>query len=139
MATHKPQSKPSRMSGRPNFGNGGDVNTLLAHARLRQKERLEAAGGAKEGGEEELHTVLLEPQDFHPDYDRGSRADQIRDSLFAGFVGFEKIVNQFRQCQQMVDGMRKHQIDPRPHIPWAFIFKGPPGTGKTYVEKLLLL
>lgn len=59
----------SRMSGRPNFGNGGDVNTLLAHAKLWQRERLEAAGGAKEGWEEELHTVLLEPQDFDPDYD----------------------------------------------------------------------
>jgi SpoVK/Ycf46/Vps4 family AAA+-type ATPase len=27
--------------------------------------------------------------------------------------------------------MRRHGIDPKPHIPWAFIFKGPPGTGKT--------
>jgi SpoVK/Ycf46/Vps4 family AAA+-type ATPase len=27
--------------------------------------------------------------------------------------------------------MRLHGIDPKPHVPWAFIFKGAPGTGKT--------
>lgn len=125
----------SRMSSRPRFGNGGDVENLLGRARLRQRERqrerLEAAGGQGDALGEEPPVVVLEAQDFDPDYDRASRADQNRDSLFAGFVGFDKIVQQFRGYQQMADGMRKHQIDPRPHIPWAFVFKGPPGTGKT--------
>lgn len=117
----------SRMSERPKFGNAGDVLSLLARARLRHAERLEAAGGCSG----EPYAVTLEPEDFDPDYDRGSRADQNRDSLFSGFVGFETIVNQFRQYQLMANGMRKHDIDPRPHIPWAFVFRGPPGTGKT--------
>lgn len=121
----------SRMSERPKFGNAGDVASLLARAKLRHAERLEAAGGTADGCSEESYAVTLEPEDFDPDCDRASRADQNRDSLFSGFVGFEKIVNQFRQYQLMANGIRKHEIDPRPHIPWAFVFKGPPGTGKT--------
>jgi DNA polymerase III delta prime subunit len=121
----------SRASERPKFGNAGEVENLLARARLRHAERLEATGGTADACDDEAYVVTLEPEDFDPDYDRASHADQNRDYLFSGFVGFEKIVNQFRQYQLMADGMRKHQIDPRPHIPWAFIFKGPPGTGKT--------
>ncbi|KAI1078946.1 P-loop containing nucleoside triphosphate hydrolase protein [Whalleya microplaca] len=52
-------------------------------------------------------------------------------ALFEGFIGFEKIVGQFQGYQHMVEGMRRFKIDPKPHIPWAFVFKGPPGTGKT--------
>ncbi|KAI3585447.1 hypothetical protein IWW34DRAFT_801302 [Fusarium oxysporum f. sp. albedinis] len=33
--------------------------------------------------------------------------------------------------QKMANGMRRYGLDPKPHIPWAFVFKGPPGTGKT--------
>lgn len=120
-----------RMSSLPRFGNAGDVETLLARARLRQSERLQVTGKIRGAWDAETHGVLLEPQDFDPDYDRSSRAGQNREILFSGFVGFERVINQFRQFQQMADGMRKHEIDPRPHIPWAFIFKGPPGTGKT--------
>lgn len=121
----------SRASERPKFGNAGDVENLLARARLRRAERIKATGGTADACDDEAYVVTLEPEDFDPDYDQASHTDQNRDFLFSGLVGFKKIVNQFRQYQLMADGMRKHQIDPRPHIPWAFIFKGPPGTGKT--------
>ncbi|KAK7743081.1 hypothetical protein SLS62_010714 [Diatrype stigma] len=117
----------ARMRVSPKFGNGGDVENLIARAKLRQRERLEAAGVDRFAMDE----LPLEPEDFDKDYDRAVRANEHRNSLFEGFVGFESIVQQFRGYQQMADGMRRYDIDPRPHIPWAFVFKGPPGTGKT--------
>lgn len=117
----------ARMRVRPRFGNGGDVENLIARAKLRQRERLDAAGVDRFA----MDQLPLEPEDFDEDYDRAARAKEHRNSLFEGFVGFESIVQQFRGYQQMADGMRRYSIDPRPHIPWAFVFKGPPGTGKT--------
>lgn len=116
-----------RMRTRPKFGNGGDVVSFLSRSKLRQIHRLKSAG----------HTIFdisdkpIEPRDFDPDFDRSSHADKHRADIFEGMVGFEGIVEQFRRYQKMADGMRRHEIDPRPHIPWAFVFKGPPGTGKT--------
>ncbi|RKK45631.1 hypothetical protein BFJ67_g8653 [Fusarium oxysporum f. sp. cepae] len=59
------------------------------------------------------------------------RADENRNALFEDLVGFEQITDRFRKYQKMANGMRRYGLDPKPHIPWAFVFKGPPGTGKT--------
>lgn len=117
----------SRMRTRPGFGNGGDVESLLSQARLRRRERLDGDG---------VDRLLMdhapfEPQDFDPDHDRASRADDDRNDLFGGFIGYDEIIAEFSGYQKMADGMRRYDIDPTPYIPWAFIFKGPPGTGKT--------
>lgn len=117
-----------RMRSRPKFGNGGDVVSFLSRAKLRRIDRLKSSASAS------IFTLSespLEPQDFDPDFDRALRADHNRAHIFSGMVGFEDIVEQFKQYQKMSDGMRRHNMDPRPHIPWAFVFKGPPGTGKT--------
>jgi hypothetical protein len=110
-----------RMRTRPAFGNGGDVDTLLAQAKLRQRERLENNGVNRFA----MQNVPLEPQDFDPDYDRSSNADEVRKQLFGGFIGHDDIVQQFKGYQTMADGMRKYDINPRPYVPWAFVFKGP--------------
>ncbi|CAG9984232.1 unnamed protein product [Clonostachys byssicola] len=116
-----------KMRTRPRFGNAGEVESLLSRASLRQVGRLRAANVYPV----DMSDHPLEAVDFDPDFDRASRADQARDGLFKDFVGFEKITERFRRYQKMADGMRRYNIDPRPHIPWAFVFKGPPGTGKT--------
>ncbi|RKK82176.1 hypothetical protein BFJ71_g15360 [Fusarium oxysporum] len=59
------------------------------------------------------------------------RADENRNALFEDLVGFEQITDRFRKYQKMANGMRRYGLDPKLHIPWAFVFKGPPGTGKT--------
>ncbi|KAJ9421453.1 hypothetical protein FOXG_18915 [Fusarium oxysporum f. sp. lycopersici 4287] len=80
----------------------------------------------------QLHGLKpLEPIDFDPDFNRSKRADENRNALFEDFVGFEHITDRFRKYQKMANGMHRYSLDPKPHIPWAFVFKGPPGTGKT--------
>ncbi|KAG5758312.1 hypothetical protein H9Q72_013558 [Fusarium xylarioides] len=117
----------SRMRVRPNFGNGGDVETLLSEAKVRQIRRLRRANVDFAT----LSHQPLEPIDFDPEFDRSTRAEENRNALFEEFVGFERITEKFQGYQNMARGMRRHNKDPKPHIPWTFIFKGPSGTGKT--------
>ncbi|KAM0351001.1 hypothetical protein ACHAPU_002779 [Fusarium lateritium] len=117
----------SRSRRRPNFGNGGDVESLLSQAKLRRARRLKSST-------DELFDYSgnpLEAIDFDPDFDRSKRAGENRNALFEDFVGFQAITDKFQKYHKMAVGMQRCGIDPKPHIPWAFIFQGPPGTGKT--------
>lgn len=116
----------SRMRINPKFGNAGDVENLLNQAKVRINARITSA--SRESGSVD---VVIEPSDIDPHWDRESQAGESRATLFEGFVGFNRIVEQFEGYQHLVAGMRLYDIDPRPHVPWSFIFKGPPGTGKT--------
>ncbi|PKS07997.1 hypothetical protein jhhlp_006609 [Lomentospora prolificans] len=81
--------------------------------------------------------VVLEPDDFDPNWRRADGAGSSCEDLFKEFVGFDKVVQQFRGYQQIASGMRLHGRDPRPYVPFTFIFKGPPGTGKTSTARLI--
>lgn len=124
----------SRAAVRPNFGNGGEVDNLLAKAVTARTRRL-----AKESKSDiaDLDKLPIEPQDFDADYDRLSRAVTNTRALFEGFVGFEEIISKFESYQYMVQGMRLRNVDPRPYIPFTYVFKGPPGTGKTSTARKL--
>ncbi|KAF5022581.1 hypothetical protein F66182_5367 [Fusarium sp. NRRL 66182] len=123
-----------RASVRPNFGNGGEVDNLLSKAILARLRRV-----AKEttSEDEDLDVLPLEPQDFDADYDRLSQAVANTRALFEEFVGFEEIISKFESYQYMVQGMRLRNVDPRPYVPFTYVFKGPPGTGKTSTARKL--
>ncbi|KAF2871945.1 P-loop containing nucleoside triphosphate hydrolase protein [Massariosphaeria phaeospora] len=111
----------------PNFGNGSEIDNLLGRAKVAfRKSLLQSPNGSSA-----LTAVRLQPQHFDPDYDRDSQASQNCRELFKDFVGFEKIIDFFQHYQLLAVGMRKRNLDPRPYIPWAFVFEGPSGTGKT--------
>ncbi|KAF4920719.1 Stage V sporulation protein K, partial [Colletotrichum viniferum] len=111
----------------PQSGNAGDVENLLNQTKIRLNARIRSRLSYGRASVQ----AAIEPADVDPQWDRASLAEQNRAALFEDFVGFRSIVEKFEGYQLLVDGMRLHDIDPRPHIPWAFIFKGPPGTGKT--------
>ncbi|KAM5380363.1 hypothetical protein ACJZ2D_003465 [Fusarium nematophilum] len=117
-----------RASVRPNFGNGGEVDNLLSKAIL---ARLRRVAKERKSEDDDLDALPLEPQDFDADYDRLSHAVSNTRALFEGFVGFEEIISKFESYQYMVQGMRLRNVDPRPYVPFTYVFKGPPGTGKT--------
>lgn len=119
-----------RMMRNPKFGNAGDVGNLLGQAQI----RLQAEAGSSHESISKLLTSdksILKPWHFDPDWDRTSRAKEAQSALFEGFVGFNSIKQQFQSYHDLVVGMRLHRLDPDPHIPWSFVFTGPPGTGKT--------
>ncbi|KAL2856400.1 P-loop containing nucleoside triphosphate hydrolase protein [Aspergillus pseudodeflectus] len=116
-------------SHRPNFGNGGDVENLLSRAMLSYQTRAE---------DYDCNVpVCLEPQDFDPKHNRIFDADQTCKSLFSGLLGMENLYTTFRNYERTAIGMRRRRVSPQEHIPFAFIFKGSPGTGKTTVARAI--
>ncbi|KAF7945290.1 hypothetical protein EAE96_010068 [Botrytis aclada] len=111
---------------RLNFGNGGEVENLIATARTNYQMRT-----SKIPVEERSGIWVFQPEDFDPEYDRGRSANENLQKLFADVIGCENIVKQLGQYQNVCKAMKSRNIDPRQYIPTNFVFKGPPGTGKT--------
>ncbi|RAL64195.1 hypothetical protein DID88_002088 [Monilinia fructigena] len=86
-----------------NFGNGGEVENLISRAKHNYQSRQ-----SKLPADQRSIDFVFEPQDFDPDFDRAAGAETNLKELFKGLGK-----------------------DPTTHIPMNFIFKGPPGTGKT--------
>ncbi|KAI0387532.1 P-loop containing nucleoside triphosphate hydrolase protein [Hypomontagnella monticulosa] len=113
-----------RARNRPNFGNAGEVDIILDQAKERQQRRLSESPGTR-------NEDLLVPEDIDPDFDRAERAATNIRMLFKDVVGCEDIIEQFEGYQQVVKNMKSMDMDPRSQIPFGFLFRGPPGTGKT--------
>jgi AAA lid domain len=106
-----------------NFGNGGDVENLISKAKSSYQARQ-----SKLPAEERSIDFIFEPQDFDPDFDRGSSAETNLQDLFKDVVGCESIIEKLDGYLKVAKGMRAQGLDPIGQIPMNFIFKGPPGT-----------
>ncbi|KAK0239336.1 P-loop containing nucleoside triphosphate hydrolase protein [Armillaria nabsnona] len=109
---------------RPNFGNAGEVENLLTKAKMNYISRTR-------GTQPTVVDTIFQSADFDPDFDRGSHADDNLDNLFKDVVGCDGIVSKLRQYQKTASAGRRKGHDVRDLIPTSFVFKGPPGTGKT--------
>ncbi|KAH3974750.1 hypothetical protein HBI56_106880 [Parastagonospora nodorum] len=112
-----------RARNRPNFGNAGEVDIVLDGAKAMHQKHM-TAGKVKDFD-------TFEAIDFDPDYDRGDRAATNLPALFQDVVGCEDLIKQFQGYQTTAANMKALGMDPREQLPFNFLFKGPPGTGKT--------
>lgn len=115
-----------RARNRPNFGNAGEVDILLDGAKARHQKRVSA--GATKRPE-------LEAVDFDEEFDRAERSETNIGMLFKGTVGCDEIVSTLEGYQAQVRALKKHDLDPKEGVPFTFLFRGPPGTGKTSTAK----
>lgn len=113
----------SRARNRPHFGNAGEIDILLNKAKIAQQGRFTR--------DKTPPSAILEAQDFDADYERSERAVTNVAKLFEGVVGCQDIVAQLQGYQTIVANLRQLDQDPRAELPFNFLFRGPPGTGKT--------
>ena len=105
-----------------NFGNAGAVDNLISRAKIsRQKRMTSGCDGVFE----------LESIDFDPDFARAVTADTRLTELFQDTIGLDYLVTQLREYQTIASNVKSKSLPVEDHVPFNFVFKGPPGTGKT--------
>ncbi|CAG7555761.1 unnamed protein product [Fusarium equiseti] len=110
----------NRARNRPNFGNAGEIDILLGRAQASHQQRV-SSGRIKRHG-------TLEAIDFDEDHDRAEKGTDVA-KLFAGDIGRDHLVSILEGYQKRVREAKQLEVDPE--IPFNFLFRGPPGTGKT--------
>ncbi len=112
----------ARARHRPNFGNAGEVENLISHAKTSHQTRLSALPLAARPTD-----VVFGPKDFDVNFDRKMNADVNSKELFKEVIGCNDIVAKMERYVQTASIMSARGLDPREYIPFNFIFKGPPG------------
>ncbi|EIW77517.1 P-loop containing nucleoside triphosphate hydrolase protein [Coniophora puteana RWD-64-598 SS2] len=119
----------SRAKNRPNFGNGREVENMLSLAKMKYQQRSSKIPPHLRSD------VMFEPEDFDPDWQRAQNAAANLQKLFQDLVGCDDIVQKLGNYQKIASAMKTQGLDMRTRIPTNFIFKGPPGTGKTTIAR----
>ncbi|KAF8065347.1 P-loop containing nucleoside triphosphate hydrolase protein [Lyophyllum atratum] len=108
---------------RPNFGNGGEVENVIGKAKANYMTR--------NRGSSDLGDIVFQPVDFDPSFDRAQHAGDKLVELFKDVVGCDEIVTKLRSIQKTALSAKRRGQDVGDLVPTTFVFKGPPGTGKT--------
>jgi len=112
----------ARARHRPNFGNAGEVENMISHAKASYQTRQSAKSPSSRSAD-----VIFEPQDFDVNFDRSANASVSCKALFKDVLGCEELVGKLEGFVHTTFSMRARGISPREYIPFNFIFKGPPG------------
>ncbi|KAF2675216.1 P-loop containing nucleoside triphosphate hydrolase protein [Microthyrium microscopicum] len=117
---------------RPNFGNGGEVVNMMARAMANYRTRF---GDLKP--EERTGDICFLPEDIDPNHTRSDEAESKMTKMFEDFVGLDSVVDKLRSLARQAASLRKRKFKPELSMPFQFVFKGPPGSGKTTTARKL--
>ncbi|KAJ5771640.1 P-loop containing nucleoside triphosphate hydrolase protein [Penicillium odoratum] len=115
-----------RARNRPHFGNAGEIDILLNAAKMHHQRRISSNKPKIRAPDS-----ILDAVDFDDNFDRAENSEISVSKLFEGVVGCEDIVAKLEGYRQLVKSLKKLNLDPCERLPFRFLFRGPPGAGKT--------
>ncbi|EMR68231.1 putative stage v sporulation protein k protein [Eutypa lata UCREL1] len=130
-----------RQRNKMNFGNAGEVDNLLDGAKARYLQRSTQGVSTQGASTQSVNTgststpytftgmMRLAKSDIDPEFDRVVQAGHDIDGLFSGTIGCDQIKETIKGYSKIATSSKETGIDVQ--VPMTFIFKGPPGTGKT--------
>jgi AAA lid domain len=86
----------SRVWDRPNFGNVGEVENLISHAKAQEQKRRSNKSPTKRTAQ-----IVFLPQDFDENFDRTKNAALNCRKLFADMVGCEGLIRKLESYQRV--------------------------------------
>ncbi|GFH06095.1 NFX1-type zinc finger-containing protein 1, partial [Haematococcus lacustris] len=111
---------------RPNFGNAGAVNNLLATVAMRMEARMREMPASARAA------ALPVAADFLPPGD--AEAVQV-DQVMADLVGCEKVLAKLREWKATINASQRVGNKPSDSFEFNLLFVGGPGTGKTTIAQ----
>ncbi|KAJ9507979.1 hypothetical protein QJQ45_021314 [Haematococcus lacustris] len=111
---------------RPNFGNAGAVNNLLATVAMRMEARMQGMSDAARAAAQPVAADFLPPEDA-----KAVRTDQV----FKDLVGCKEVLAKLKEWQATIKASQRMGKDPLDSFELNFRFVGAPGTGKTTVAR----
>lgn len=107
---------------RPNFGNAGEVENIISHAKAAHQIRNSTKPLSARSSD-----IIFEPEDFDVNFNRSANAVINCRELFRDVIGSDAIVAKLESYVQTAAAVTARGLDPRDYVPFNFIFKGPPG------------
>lgn len=104
---------------KPNFGNAGAVNNLLAAAAQRMEGRLRGMPAAERAG------AVPEPQDLNPDWESAAGAGA--EGVLQDLEGCYGVMAKLREWQATIQASMDMGLDPLANMELNFLFVGSPG------------
>lgn len=122
----------SRQRQKPNFGNARSAEGFVAKVVEAQAERLSTTKVRGSAAMSKILTADVDAVLATMRAQEGNKAGSLND-----LVGLEPLKKKMKELRALISVAKRRGEDPRKYYQGAYLFAGPPGTGKTTAARLM--